>query len=816
MYRKIILKFILLVTLIISFSPCFLMKNYANNSDYKIYYYAEHIFSLPVWNQFNPTEVDYYIEGYTIHLNDDYKYSSKYDKDIYCTEEDFDAVGWDEDGNYKTAGKAFKLTDVMKDLSKFHYKRDGGESQLHSYRNIVIDDHLKVHSKKINWFNYFDNGARIVDYPSYIDITKLDTSSITSMKEMFRLTGVEIIKLSGIDTKNVVDMTNMFGKDAGNPRIYRIDINNINTSKVTDMTEMFNGCTNLTGLDLSSFDTKNVTSMEGMFANCFKLKTIYTSDKFVVNYELDPWKFVMFNENNELVGGRGTEYKNALGHYSEGNTGEWIVSEKIQKWLDAHDNNYNLSSGCSCDFLYANIDTASNPGFFTDIKKAEYYKIAFDANGGKGSMSSVNNVMKNIPVELPRSTFKPSNKNDMFKYWYIDETNTYNNGDIISISKNTSLKAKWGLNIHLKNDNIDDETIERKKDDDNRESTFIKESEIKKESEKKKEIVKKEVIPYAPNRIELSNIYIDKDYPDERFFWQKDEWIKLNVQNNESFYFKTEYYFTKTTEWDNMRISWADSNIDVCVEEEGENSLANSIFISDNTVPKYDTWTEITSDKIRKPFNNEAIYINKSIRVDFSLSDKEYNEIEVQVKPINHTNDTVTWEIYDGEGKKLVATIKVRNLYFYQEYYDKVLTDFTNEGNTDESVIKQNNYVFATNNKFTLDSDKTYYFKIVRNRVLSTNCTSTSEYLVISSSKNNRRRSLWNNNKYPVTHGTSFDGYLQLGFGINSFKRDGKKIANPSVKWDKNKISISDDKGLVATDNIESFLIYTIEDKKKK
>ena len=117
-------------------------------------------------------------------------------------------------------------------------------------------------------------------------------------------------------------MTNMFGKDAGNPRIYRIDINNINTSKVTDMTEMFNGCTNLTGLDLSSFDTKNVTSMEGMFVNCFKLKTIYTSDKFVVNYELDPWKFVMFNENNELVGGRGTEYKNALGHYSEGNTGE--------------------------------------------------------------------------------------------------------------------------------------------------------------------------------------------------------------------------------------------------------------------------------------------------------------------------------------------------------------------------------------------------------------------------------------------------------------------------------------------------------------
>ncbi len=137
------------------------------------------------------------------------------------------------------------------------------------------------------------------------------------------------------------------------------------------------------------------------------------------------------------------------------------------------------------------------------------------------------------------------------------------------------------------------------------------------------------------------------------------------MQNNESFYFKTEYYFTKTTEWDNMRISWADSNIDVCVEEEGENSLANSIFISDNTVPKYDTCTEIASDKIRKPFNNEAIYINKSIRVDFSLSDKEYNEIEVQVKPLNHTNDTATWEIYDGEGKKLVATDNIESYLIY-------------------------------------------------------------------------------------------------------------------------------------------------------
>jgi surface protein len=48
------------------------------------------------------------------------------------------------------------------------------------------------------------------------------------------------------------------------------------------MDQMFNGCSSLTSLDLSSFDTNKVEGMWGMFQDMKNLKTIYTSDKFVI------------------------------------------------------------------------------------------------------------------------------------------------------------------------------------------------------------------------------------------------------------------------------------------------------------------------------------------------------------------------------------------------------------------------------------------------------------------------------------------------------------------------------------------------------
>ena len=52
-----------------------------------------------------------------------------------------------------------------------------------------------------------------------------------------------------------------------------LDISKFNTSNVTSMKGMFYGCSTLTSLDLSSFNTSNVTNMGYMFYNCSSLTT---------------------------------------------------------------------------------------------------------------------------------------------------------------------------------------------------------------------------------------------------------------------------------------------------------------------------------------------------------------------------------------------------------------------------------------------------------------------------------------------------------------------------------------------------------------
>ena len=76
------------------------------------------------------------------------------------------------------------------------------------------------------------------------------------------------INLSSFDTKNVTNMSFMFGlcKNLSN-----LNLSSFNTKNVTNMSCMFFGCNNLINLDLSFFITKNVTNMLGMFYICFGL-----------------------------------------------------------------------------------------------------------------------------------------------------------------------------------------------------------------------------------------------------------------------------------------------------------------------------------------------------------------------------------------------------------------------------------------------------------------------------------------------------------------------------------------------------------------
>jgi uncharacterized repeat protein (TIGR02543 family) len=71
------------------------------------------------------------------------------------------------------------------------------------------------------------------------------------------------LDLSKLDTSSITGMGGMFEDDHS---LKTLNVSSFNTSKVTDMSSMFSGLGQLTSLDVSSFNTANVTNMRGMFA----------------------------------------------------------------------------------------------------------------------------------------------------------------------------------------------------------------------------------------------------------------------------------------------------------------------------------------------------------------------------------------------------------------------------------------------------------------------------------------------------------------------------------------------------------------------
>ena len=104
------------------------------------------------------------------------------------------------------------------------------------------------------------------------DISKLDTSNVTSMSYMFgQCNALTALDLSSFDTRNVTDLSKMFYFCF---RLTALDLSSFDTRNVTDLSGMLYACGSLTALDLSSFDTRNVTDLSGMFWSCSKLQEV--------------------------------------------------------------------------------------------------------------------------------------------------------------------------------------------------------------------------------------------------------------------------------------------------------------------------------------------------------------------------------------------------------------------------------------------------------------------------------------------------------------------------------------------------------------
>ena len=137
-----------------------------------------------------------------------------------------------------------------------------------------------------------------------LNVSGLDTSQVANMSNMFyACMGLTSLDLSNFDTSQVTNMSDMFGGCMG---LTSLDVSNWNTSQVTNMSNMFNYCTSLTSLDVSNFNTSQVTTMDGMFIGCESLRGIKINDetsanKLITQIKTDLNKTATWNPETKII-----------------------------------------------------------------------------------------------------------------------------------------------------------------------------------------------------------------------------------------------------------------------------------------------------------------------------------------------------------------------------------------------------------------------------------------------------------------------------------------------------------------------------------
>ncbi len=122
-----------------------------------------------------------------------------------------------------------------------------------------------------------------------IDISRFDTSKVTSMDYMF--SGCSSLASIAFPTSfktNLVE--SMYGMFSGCASLKSIDLSMFDTSRVKRVAGMFEKCSSLDSLDLSKFDTSKVTDMERMFNGCSSLKSIQFPVAFTTSWVTDMGK----------------------------------------------------------------------------------------------------------------------------------------------------------------------------------------------------------------------------------------------------------------------------------------------------------------------------------------------------------------------------------------------------------------------------------------------------------------------------------------------------------------------------------------------
>ncbi|MDO5557940.1 MAG: BspA family leucine-rich repeat surface protein, partial [Clostridia bacterium] len=136
-----------------------------------------------------------------------------------------------------------------------------------------------------NMGGMFENTIKLKN----LELRGINTKNVIEMREMFYgMTDLESIDFGdSFDTSRVKDMRSMFDHSGGS-NLEILDLSNFNTKNVEKMEQMFYYMKEVKTLKLGdNFDTSNVTSMRGMFAHMWNLTTLELGDNFDTSNVID-------------------------------------------------------------------------------------------------------------------------------------------------------------------------------------------------------------------------------------------------------------------------------------------------------------------------------------------------------------------------------------------------------------------------------------------------------------------------------------------------------------------------------------------------
>ena len=138
-------------------------------------------------------------------------------------------------------------------------------------------DASKIDTSRVkNMYNMFNSSSF-----AKLDLNTWNTSNVENMKFLFGYSNIPELKIDKWDTSKVKDMSFMFYQTK---ELKELNIQDWNTSNVENMTSMFD-YTDLTKLDLNKWNVAKVKDMYSMFANNIYLEELKISNWDTSNVE---------------------------------------------------------------------------------------------------------------------------------------------------------------------------------------------------------------------------------------------------------------------------------------------------------------------------------------------------------------------------------------------------------------------------------------------------------------------------------------------------------------------------------------------------